>query len=61
MKHESPGIPGTLLIDLTMKSPSGFESANPGLVIGKQLINSLLIYYNKVMYKIFKIHAENDK
>ena len=49
------GIPGTLLIDLTMKSSSGFESANPGLVIGRRLINSLLIYYNKVLYKIFKI------
>ena len=55
MNHESPGIPSILSIDLTMKSPSGFESANPGLVIRKHLINSLLIYYNKVMYKIFKI------
>ena len=46
---------GTLLIDPTIKFSSGFESANPGLVIGKGLINPLLIHYNKVKYKIFKI------
>ena len=38
---KSLGIPGTLLIDLTMKAPSDFEPANPGLVIGKQFIISL--------------------
>ena len=53
--NEFLGIPGTLLIDLTMKSSTGFESANPGLIIGRRLINSLLIYCNKVLYKIFKI------
>ena len=55
LSTESPRIPGSLLIDLTMKPPGSFESANPGLVIGKHFINSLIIYYNKVMYKIFKI------
>ena len=39
----------TLWIDLTMKQPSGFESASPGLVIDKHLI---AMY---AMYKIFKI------
>ena len=58
---ESLGVPGTLLIDLTMKPPSGFESVNPGLVIGKPLINSLFFHYKKVMYKIFKIQAEYDR
>ena len=33
--------PGTLLIDLTFKPSSGFEQANPRLVIGKHLIISL--------------------
>ena len=32
------GVPGTLLIDLTMKPPRGFKSVNPGLVISKHLI-----------------------
>ena len=41
----------TLWIDLTMKQPSGFESASPGLVIDKHLI---AMY---AMYKIFKIYV----
>ena len=49
---ESLGIPGTLLIKLTMKTPSGFKSVNPGLVIGNHLIDSLLFHHNKAMYKI---------
>ena len=52
---ESLGVPGTLLINLTMKTPSGFKWVNPGLVIGNHLIDSLLFHYNKAMYKIFKI------
>ena len=52
---ESLGVPGTLLINLTMKTPSGFKLGNPGLVIGNHLIDSLLFHYNKAMYKIFKI------
>ena len=50
---ESLRVPGTLLIDLTMKLPSDFRSVNPGLVIGKHLFYSLFFHYNKVMYKIF--------
>ena len=50
---ESLGVPGTLLIDLSIKPPSGFKSVNPGLVIGKRLIYSLHFHYNKSMYKIF--------
>ena len=46
---KSLGAPGTLL-----KPPSGFETANPRLVIGKHLIISLLFHSNKVMYKRFK-------
>ena len=49
---KSLGVPGTLLIDLTMKSPSGFERANSGLVIGKHLITSIHLHSNKVLYKI---------
>ena len=49
---ESLGVPGTLLIKLTMKTPSGFKSVNPGLVIGNHLIDSLLFHHNKAMYKI---------
>ena len=52
---ESLGVPGTLLINLTMKTPSGFKSVNPGLVIGNNLIDSLLFHCNKAMYKILKI------
>ena len=52
---KSLGVPETLLIDLTMKSHSGFESANPRLVIGKHLINSSLFHSNKAMFKLFKI------
>ena len=48
-------VPGTLLINLTTKTPSGFKSVNPGLVIGNHLIDLLLFHYNKAMYKIFKI------
>ena len=33
------GVPGTHLTDLTTKPPSGFESANSWLVVGKQLIH----------------------
>ena len=33
------GVPGTLLIDLTTKPPSGFESANSWLAVCKQLIH----------------------
>ena len=51
----SLGVPGSLLIDLTMKSASGFVTVNPGLVIGKHLIDSLLFHSNKTMYKTFKI------
>ena len=35
LTSKSIGVPGTLLNDLTMKPAGGFESANPGLVIGK--------------------------
>ena len=52
---ESLGVPGTLLINLTMKTPSGFKSVKPGLVIGNHLIDSLLFHYNKAMYKMLKI------
>ena len=52
---QSLGVPGTILIDLTTKPPDGFKSVNPGLVIGENLIDSLLFHYNKEMYKIFKI------
>ena len=52
---ESLGFPGTLLIKLTMKTPSGFKSVNPGLVIGNHLPDSLLFHYNKAMHKILKI------
>ena len=44
-----------------MEQPSDFESVNPGLVIGKNLIGSLLFHYNKAMNKIFKIWAEYEK
>ena len=44
-----------------MKQPSGFESANLGLVIARHLINSLLFHYNKEVYEIFKTYAEYDK
>ena len=44
-----------------MEPPSGFESVNPGLVIGKHLIGSLLFHYNKAMNKIFKNWAEYKK
>ena len=40
---ESLGVLGTLSIDLTMKPSSGFEAANPGLVIDKQLIHYFFI------------------
>ena len=36
---KSPGVSGTLLIDLTMKPRSRFEPPNPRLVIGKQLFH----------------------
>ena len=52
---KSLGIPGTLLTDLTMKPTTGLEPGNPGLVIGKHLIISLVLHSNKVMYKRFKI------
>ena len=52
---KSLGLSGTLLIDLTMKPTSGFELANPRLVIGKHVINSLLHHSNKAINKIFKI------
>ena len=52
---ESLGVPVTLLINLTMKTPSAFKGVNPGLVIGNHLIDSLLFHYNKAVYKIFKI------
>ena len=61
LTSKSLGISGTLLIDLTMKPPSVFEPANHGLVIGKNLIISLLIQSNKTMYKRFKIQVEYDK
>ena len=49
MNHGVPRSFGTLLVDLTTKPPSGFKPVNPGLVIGKYLIDSLLFYYNKTM------------
>ena len=55
------GVPGHFLIDLTMRPPSGFETASPGLVIGKYLIISLLLHSNKAMYWRFKTWAEYDK
>ena len=51
---ESLGVPGTLLIDLTMKPASGFKSVNPVMVISKHLIDWLFFDYNKAMYKIFE-------
>ena len=52
---ESLEAPGTLLINLTMKTICDFKSVNLGLVIGNHLIDSLLFHYNKAMYKILKI------
>ena len=52
---ESLGVPGTLLINLTMKTPTGFKSVNSGLVISNHLIDSFVFHYNKAMYKILKI------
>ena len=52
---ESLGVPGTLSIDRTIKPPRSFESAYPGLVINKYLINSLVFHYNKAILKTFKI------
>ena len=52
---ESLGGSGTLLINITMKTPRGFKSVNPGLVIGNHSFDSLLFHYYKAMYKIFKI------
>ena len=43
---ESLAVPGTLLTDLTMKPPSGFELANPGLVIDKKFITLSLQQIN---------------
>ena len=51
---ESLGVPGTLLINLTMKTPTGFKSGDTGLVIGNCLIDSLHFHYNKAMYKYLK-------
>ena len=48
-------VPGTLLIHLTMKLPSGFEPSKPGLVIGKHLIISSLLNSDKALYNRFKI------
>ena len=36
---ESLGVPGTLLIDQTMRLPIGFESEIPEFIIDKKLIN----------------------
>ena len=55
LTSNSLGVPGALLIDLSVKPPSGFETANPGLVIGKHLIILLLLHSEKAMYKRFKI------
>ena len=52
---EPLGVPDILLIDVTIKTPSGFQLANPRMII----INSLLFYHNEAKYKIFK--AEYDK
>ena len=46
---------GTLLIDLTLTLSSGFKTTNPGLVVGKHLIISLLLHCNKAMYNRFKM------
>ena len=51
----SLGVTGTLLIDLTLKLSSGFKTTNPGLVIGKHLIVSLLLHCSKAMYNRFKM------
>ena len=57
---ESLGVPGTLLIDVTMKPAFGFESANPGLVIVKQLIYYLFIITKKcVKYLKYKLNMIN--
>ena len=58
---ESLGIPGTLLIILTMKLASGFESVSPGLVISKHLIDSLIFHYNKqcIKYLKYKLNMTN--
>ena len=58
---ESLGVPGIILINLTMKASSGFKWINPKLAIGNHLIDSLLFNYNKAMHKIFRISAEHDK
>ena len=52
---KSLGYPGTFLIERTMRPSSGFETANPGLVIGKHLYILLLLDSNKAIYKRFKI------
>ena len=52
---KSLGVPDTLLINLTMKTPTGFKLVNSGLVISNHLIDSFVFHYNKAMYKILKI------
>ena len=51
------GVPGTLFIDLTMKPPSGVKPANPGLVIGKQIIHySLILPRRCIKYLKYKLN-----
>ena len=44
---KSLAVSGTLMTDLTIKPPSGFELANPGLVIDTQLIYYSFIITNQ--------------
>ena len=54
------GIPGTFLIDLNIKPPSGFEPANPGLVIGKQSIHySFILARQHIKYLKYKLNMIN--
>ena len=58
---ESPGDPGTLLINLTMKKPSAFKWVNPGLVIGNHLIDyySFIITKQRIKYLKYKLNMIN--
>ena len=53
------GIPGTLLIDLTTKPPSGFESANSWLVVCKQLIHYSFILTKQCIKYLMAFQKKN--
>ena len=53
------GVAGALLINLTMKKPSGFKWVNPGLIIGNHVIDSfitliILSYYSHYSFIVTK-------